>query len=219
MFIVGKRETQQYLMNTGLSSMNIKSILLENVVSIYGGSSFDYDAYWIENNSSDATRILNHDDFTVQWEQNTYYDGLEAWEVSGVWVTSNNPYPIGIGSGTPDYIYDIAGLDFSVEDNKDHLYFYTDKNIIKSDNIDETIVNLEIWNPDKSVKLDYSGILYIPIMTSTSSATMSFDVIAGKASKKIKTDEYGYIHIPNISRIGNFNVISSGMVNITSLYI
>lgn len=218
MFFAGKRATQSYLFNTGFSPYIIKPTLLSNLIQQYGGVESDYDLYWVENNSVIATRVSNLDSFALTWAENTYYDDRPAWKVSGVWVTESNPYPIGIGPQPVDYIWEITGVDFSTEDNKKIIYMYSDKTEIMSDGVDEALISLEIWNSDKTICTNCNEDVLIPITGPTSRGNIRFQISGGRGSKILKSREMGEWIIPNIPRVGNLNVSSSGVIRIQSLF-
>lgn len=110
----------------------------------------------------------------------------------------------------------ISSITFTAENAKRILKVSSSKATILADNLDTTVITVEVWKPDNSgIATGVTGTYDIPVQTPDSIFRARVSIVNGVASRTLKTAKPGLWKIPAASRrlatvrIGSVAIVDS----------
>lgn len=107
----------------------------------------------------------------------------------------------------------ITGVDFTLEDSKPWIRFYTDngKSEILADNMDASVLIIEMWYADKSgIDTSFNSSIRFTVATPTGPAVIKCKFTSGICYKQIRTNLFGdWIFPSNQKRVNGYRIYNS----------
>jgi hypothetical protein len=107
----------------------------------------------------------------------------------------------------------ISGVDFTIEDSKPWIKFYTEdgKSEILANNMDTAVLIMEMWKADKSgIDITFNSIIRFTITTPRGPAIIKCQFVNGICKKQIKTEVFGdWIFPGNLRHVNGYRIFNS----------
>lgn len=138
----------------------------------------DFVNIWYTRDSETIRRVGYGDSYELVYGPNEPRTLDAVYDLSGVLVESGTVYDF----------YRATGISFAPEDTKDQIVFYTNKDKVLNDGVDEVLVTAEIKDPTLSGVVDESVTYDLPFNVDNNIVYYRFNFINGKASRFIKSN-------------------------------
>ena len=182
MFVVANKNTHELVYTSGIyrsADVPSNSIIIQTVMKTSGGSENDYTVFQINDNSIEAARITNGDDFSLVWSAPAPNGIITAVD----FTTENSKY----------WLRFVALLG---------------KTEIIADNFDSTDIVIEVWNAEKTaITTDIDQTEIIPIVTPRGQANIRARFENGRCVIRVRTDLFGnWVFPADPKRVNSFRV-------------
>lgn len=190
MFVVGDRLTQNttalYISGVYQQGDPSEARIKQSMVNQLGGTVDDYDVFYFDNESTEAERVLDGDEFDLTWTGTIPDSFITALDFS----PEDSKYNVRF------YCYEPATT--------------TPKSEIECNGTDAVDIKIEIWNPGMTAIINFNGTTNIPIKTPNTDKEQKCTFSSGECTLTLSTQDRsdcGVWKFPgNLKRFGNVRV-------------